>query len=112
MSKKSNIYICYWDCNGFESITDCTAWERSCLLNVIAGKTLSDSPVNLSMLLLRARMNAQRYPEIWQFNTDPCVSESDLWLIAEEQPQELVNMIRKVGTRLAGEEATFNNAIV
>ena len=96
-SKKSKVYICSWDCNGFESITDMTSWEKNCLVDMIAGKELKDPPVSLHALTLRARFNPQRNPEIWSFNTTQDIDTDMLWELAEKNPQSLVDMIRKNG---------------
>lgn len=97
---KSRIFICMWDENGFENITDCTKWERESLLNTIAGKKLGPAPVNLQAMMLRARFNPQRAYEIYTFNTDKNIDKDALWTIANENPQALVNLIREKGKRL------------
>jgi len=103
---KTRVYICMWDCNGFEVIADCTKWERESLLNTIAGKQLKPAPVNLQALTMRARFNPQRNYEIYTFNTEESLDEDALWSYAEENPQALVDMIRSRGKRLYGEPAT------
>jgi len=103
---KTRVYICMWDCNGFETIVDCSSWERESLLNTIAGKTLKPAPVNLQALTMRARFNPQRNYEIWTFNTVEEIDEEKLWSYADENPQALVDMIRNNGKRLYGEPAT------
>lgn len=88
-------FIAYWDCEGFECIIDITTYERQCLLADISGSKRPDCPVNMSALLLRARFNAQRSPEIWGFTAT--VGEDILRQISEESPQALVDEIRRVG---------------
>lgn len=98
MSKsKTRTYICSWDCNGFESITDCTGWNNQCLLDMIAGKPLRDPPVSLHALMMRARFNPHRNPEVWSFNTTEELDEESLWGYAEHNPQGLVDLIRANG---------------
>ena len=96
-TSKNRVYICYWDCYGFETIKDCTSWERDSLLNTIAGKPLKPAPVNLQSLTLRAKFNPQRNPEIWIFNTSEEIDEDTLWEYAKENPQGLVDLIREKG---------------
>lgn len=91
-----------WDERGFETLKDCTSWERESFLNTIAGKELKPAPVNLQAMMLRARFNPQRCYEIWTFNTEESLDEEALWAIADETPQLLVDMIRKYGKRLYG----------
>ena len=99
---KSRVFICMWDENGFENITDCTKWERESLLNTIAGKDLTPAPVNLQAMTMRARFNPQRAYEIYTFNTVDEFDEESLWEIANENPQALVDLIREKGNRLYG----------
>lgn len=105
-TSKSRVYICMWDCNGFEVIADCTSWERDTFLNTIAGRELTPAPVNLQALTMRARFNPQRNYEIYTFNTTEELDEDALWRYAEDNPQALVDMIRERGKRLYGEPAT------
>lgn len=102
MTSKTRVYICMWDCNGFETIVDCSSWERESLLNTIAGKELTKPPVNLQALTMRARFNPQRNYEIYTFNTTEDLDEETLWHYANENPQALVDMIRERGKRLYG----------
>jgi hypothetical protein len=95
-----------WDERGFETIKDCSSWERESLLNTIAGKKLSTPPVNLQAMMMRARFNPQRNYEIWTFNTEESLDEETLWSYAETDPQALVDMIRSRGKKLYGEPAT------
>jgi hypothetical protein len=103
---KSKVYICMWDERGFETLKDCSSWERESLLNTIAGKELTPAPVNLQAMTMRARFNPQRHYEIWTFNTEESLDEETLWRYAEDNPQALADMIRARGKRLYGEPAT------
>jgi hypothetical protein len=105
-TSRTRVYICMWDERGFETIKDCTKWERESLLNTITGKELSKPPVNLQAMTMRARFNPQRNYEIWTFNTEDSLDEDTLWGYAETDPQALVDMIRERGKRLYGEPAT------
>lgn len=99
-TSKSRVYICMWDENGFETLKDCTKWERETFLNTIAGKTLTPAPVNLQAMMMRARFNPQRAYEIWTFNTTEELDEDTLWVYANDNPQALVDMIRNRGKQL------------
>ena len=89
-----------WDERGFETLKDCTKWERDTFLNTIAGKDLTPAPVNLQAMMMRARFNPQRAYEIWTFNTVEEFDEEALWEIANENPQALVDLIRRNGKQL------------
>ncbi len=100
MTSRTRVYICMWDCNGFEVIKDCSSWERQSLLDTIAGKKLSTPPINLQAMTMRAGFNPQRNYEIWTFNTEEDLDEDTLWGYAETNPQALVDMIRARGKQL------------
>ena len=102
MSNRSNKFICSFDCNGFECIVDVTSWEKQSLLDSIAGEQLRPAPVNLNHLMLRARFNQHRNPEIYSFTTTEDLTEESLWEFAEENPQALADLIRKNGNHLYG----------
>jgi len=99
---KTRVYICMWDERGFETLKDCSSWERETFLNTIAGKELTKPPVNLQAMMMRARFNPQRHYEIWTFNTEDSLDEETLWSYAEANPQALVDMIRDRGKKLYG----------
>lgn len=94
---KNRIYICMWDCNGFESITDFTDWNKQCFLDMMVGKEPSNPPVSLHALVLRAQYNPQRNPEIWSLTTTEDLDEKTLWGYAEDDPQGLADLIRERG---------------
>jgi hypothetical protein len=93
-TSKDNIFVAYWDCNGFECIVDVTSYERKKLLAEIKGESIK-MPVSLTHLTMRARFNPQRSPEIWLFTSE--VNEATLQKVAEEDPQMLVDLIRSHG---------------
>jgi hypothetical protein len=93
-----------WDERGFETLKDCSSWERETFLNTIAGKELTKPPVNLQAMMMRARFNPQRHYEIWTFNTEDSLDEETLWSYAEHNPQALADMIRNHGKKLYSNE--------
>lgn len=92
---KDRTYICYFDCNGFEVLCDITDYENRLLLNMIAGETLHKPPFDLQAMMLRARFNPQRDPEIWFFTSE--LDEKMLWKYAKEEPQALADAVRRCG---------------
>ena len=101
MKPKHNLFITMWDTLGFECIVDITSYERAKLLHIIKGGN-SDlkSPVSVYHLLIRAKANPQRFPEIWTFTTTGDITEESLLEISKDDPQMLVDMIRDLGHNL------------
>lgn len=93
-SKKEHQFVAYFDSLGFECIVDITSYERHKLLSEIGG-TAIPSPVNLNHMLMRARFNPQRNPEIYIFTSE--VDEATLIKYAEENPQGMADLIRSHG---------------
>lgn len=89
-----------WDCLGFETIIDVTEREKTAVWNKLQGKK-ADVSIPFNAMLLRARFNPQRSPEIYSFNSD--VDLETLIEFSKSCPQELVNKIRKHGKKLFGE---------
>jgi hypothetical protein len=94
---KERKFLAYWDCLGFEGIWDITSYERKKLLADIKNESIA-TPVNLNALMLRARYNPQRSPEIWLFTATDEINETQLKQIATDSPQYLVDLIREKGT--------------
>lgn len=96
---KERKFIAYWDCAGFECIWDITKYEHQKLLADLKNTTV-ESPINLNAMMLRARYNPQRSPEIWLFTATDTITQDELMQVALDNPQYLVNLIRDRGTSL------------
>lgn len=97
MQDKNHQFIAYFDNLGFECIVDITSAERQQLMQTIKGENLTPA-FNINAMVLRARFNPQRFPEIWIFESE--VDETTLRTLAEEQPQQMADMIRLHGRPL------------
>ena len=93
-AEQSHQFVAYWDEQGFECVLDITSYERQALLASIKGDATPNN-INLHMMMLRARFNPQRAPEIWAFEST--VDQSTLQELSEDDPQLLANTIRKCG---------------
>lgn len=99
MSNKETKYLTMFDCEGFECLIDITSHERRFLLAAIKGEELKDN-IGLNQMMIRARFNPQRNPEIWVFTSS--VDDATLQELKESEPQMLVDLIRSYGTCLWG----------
>ena len=101
MKPKHNLFITMWDTLGFECIVDITSYERAKLLHIIKGEESElRAPVNFYHLLMRAKANPQRFPEIWSFAATEDITHEALIEISKDDPQMLVDMIRNLGNNL------------
>lgn len=95
--KRSGYYLAYFDSLGFEAIIDLMPFEKDLTWSALKGQPPTMRlPVN--MMLMRARANPQRFPEIWTFQSE--VDEKELWSYARDNPQGLANLIREHGSKV------------
>ena len=90
------VFVAYFDCLGFECILDATAHERKAIFSALKNEQHPRFP--LPEMILRAKFNPQRSPEIWMFNSE--IALEDLKVYAEEDPQFLADLIRSKGQAL------------
>ncbi len=93
----ANFYIAYFDSLGFECIINLTDHDKKAMWAELKGekpKRLQAVPY----LILRAKANPQRFPEIWTFESE--VDEKTLIMYSNDSPQELADLIREHGTKV------------
>jgi len=96
MSKQIK-YLTMFDCEGFECLIDITRREQEYLMSILKGEEFKDD-INLNAMMLRARNNPQRSPEIWVFTST--VDDATIQKLAESDPQMLVDVIRSKGANI------------
>lgn len=93
----SHFFITYWDTLGFECIIDLTDHDKQAMWAELKG----ENPRRLQavpLLLMRAKANPQRFPEIWTFQSE--LDTETLLSYSREYPQELADLIREHGTKV------------
>jgi hypothetical protein len=93
----ANFFIAYWDTLGFETIIDLTEQDKRAMWSSLAEK---EPPRRLpvGLLIMRAKANPQRFPEVWTFQSE--LDETTLTKYSIESPQELADLIREHGTKV------------
>jgi len=89
----SELYLAYWDTLGFECIINLSGHDKRAMWAVLSDKEPEKLPVH--MMIMRAKANPQRSPEIWTFWS--CIDRETLLQYATEQPQALADSIRRLG---------------
>lgn len=92
--KKANLYLAYWDSLGFECVLDLTGYDKKAMWASLGDKKIPNE-IPLHQMIMRAKFNPQRFPEIWTFQ-----SELDLETILQytkDMPQEMADLIREHG---------------
>ncbi len=90
----SKIYVAYWDCLGFENITCVSDIDKRRMWAQLQNKS-GPTQLALGHMIMRAKANPQRSPEIWQFTSD--LDLKTLIEYSQEHPQALVDSIRELG---------------
>jgi hypothetical protein len=93
---KTDLYLAYFDTLGFECVINLSAHEKRSMWTVLKGQEPSKLP--LHPMLMRAKANPQRFPEIWTFWSG--VGQAELARFAQEMPQEFADSIRSVGEKV------------
>jgi hypothetical protein len=100
-TEKFHMYVASWDSLGFEAIINITKMERDSLMAALKNENSGNPASILRNMILRAKFNTQRFPQIWGFKSN--VSVDTLWEIAKEQPQMLADLIKNHGEKIFGD---------
>lgn len=100
-TEQFRMYVASWDSLGFEAIIDITKMERDSLMAALKNETAPNPNSILRNMILRARFNPQRFPQIWSFKSN--ISEDSLWEYAKSQPQSLADLIKSNGEKVFGD---------
>jgi len=95
MEQQSNLYLAYFDSLGFECVLNLSDIEKKKTWAALKGESYH---MPAHHLIMRAKANPQRFPEIWTFWSS--VSTKELLALAEDDPQALADGIRNVGTKV------------
>jgi hypothetical protein len=95
----NNKFLAMWDCNGLECLFDITDLEHDAMISGLKNEKFK-TPFNISMLMMRARLNSQRSYEIYSFETESDIDYECIKDMFEHTPQTIVNAIRKNGNKI------------
>jgi hypothetical protein len=69
------------------------------------GEMTSANPQHIiSRMMLRARFNEQRSPEVWTYQTDTDIEYDEMRSLWEANPQYMADLIRAKGEQLHGDK--------
>ena len=93
----AKLYIAYWDTLGFECILDVTSYDKRAMWAALRDKSVPNE-IPLHQMIMRAKFNPQRFPEIWTFHSE--VDLKTLIKYTKDMPQEMADLIREHGTKV------------
>ena len=94
-------FLVYFDNLGFEAVFDLGQISSDATMATLRDEAYT-MPFNYSALMMRARFNPQRFPEIWVFEVSDELNEQDVRELAETNPQYLADFARANGKNLYG----------
>jgi hypothetical protein len=106
---KGDTFLVMWDLYGLETLINVSENERQAMIAILK----DDEPIRhrnpIQAMILRAQFNAQRDYEIYFFNSE--ISEEDIREMFEEDPQTIVDAIRRIGEKLYGKTSSRKQVI-
>lgn len=95
----TNDFIIMWDEYGLDGIVDITGKRQQYTMAVL-GNTKQPELPELRVMMMRARFNGQRAYEIYAQKCDPEITKEIIEEQFENNPQQIVDMIREKGVKL------------
>ena len=91
------LYLAYFDTLGFECVLDLTSYDKKAMWAALSDKTIPNE-IPLHQMILRAKFNPQRFPEIWTFQSE--LDLKDILCYTKDMPQAMADLIRENGTKV------------
>jgi hypothetical protein len=91
-----HVYLAYFDTLGFECVIDLSSYEKKAMWDTLKGVPIERLPVGT--MILRAKANPQRFPEIWTFQSELDLEE--ILCYTKDMPQAMADTIREHGTKV------------
>lgn len=108
---KYHRYVTLFDNEGFESIIDITCDDMEKMSAALEDREDPENEIYslINTMTLRALFNPHRNPEIWVFWSH--IDEKTLWKVSQETPQQLADLIRKIGVSVTKPKSKKTNVI-
>lgn len=105
----NNYFLAYWCNEGFEALEDITKyekWDQLQLIELLKDNKATKNPLwgMIGHMKLRMRFNPQREYELYAFMSTPSVNHEDILEWMRNDPQSLVDWIRKNGVKIASDK--------
>ncbi len=109
----TNAYLVYWCEEGLESVTPITQyehWDAENTFRILNNQEPVRNPVNtiVQHMILRAQVNSHRHYELYAIDCEINITQQDLEIMFEDDPQTAADLIRDRGHRLYSNRAERN----
>lgn len=99
----STQWIVLFDNEGLDTLVPYGDMVEEQVMSRLAGGEMSrDAQHTISRIMLRARFNEHRHPEVWCYSTADHMEYQDMRDLWEASPQYMADLIRKSGQQLHG----------
>ena len=94
MSKR---WLVLFDCTRVDWLIPFDEIYAKDMLEWIGGKAFGQTSHLVTTMLMRARYNPHRSPEVWAYETEDDFEESEMRGMWDESPQGMADLVRKKG---------------
>ncbi len=103
-----------WDCNGLEAAANVSDIRRKLVWARLRGEDTRKIPAepNLTLWQLRAQFNPQRNYEIYLLEVADGLTMADIRRAFEENPQDMVDTVRRIGHKIYSDRDTSQKKII
>lgn len=100
----STQWVVLFDNEGLDTLVPWGELAQDRMITTLSGGLIkSQNPQHIvSRMMLRARLNEQRSPEVWTYQTDEDIEYTDMRDLWEHNPQYMADLIREKGEQLHG----------
>ena len=102
----STQWVVLFDNEGLDSLIPWGDIAQDRILEKLSGgNTKAENPQHIvSRLMLRARFNPQRFPEVWTYQSEEDIPYDEMRSLWEANPQYMADLIRVKGDQLFGDK--------
>ena len=94
-------WVVLFDCLGVDTLLPWDDLKGEDMLTVLSGKKPKDRVgQRVSLMVLRAQANHQRFPEVWAYDTAEDYEYEEMRKMWEASPQVVADSVRDRGTNL------------
>lgn len=94
-------WVVLFDTLGVDTLVPWDDLKQEAMLATLSGKQPKDRlNTQINMMIVRARANEQRWPEVWAYDTSEDYEVDFMRKMWEDMPQGMADMVRDKGTNL------------
>ncbi len=94
-------WIVLFDTLGVDTLIPWDELKGDDMIAVLSGKKpKNNGNQRVNIMILRAKANHQRFPEVWAYDTADDFEYEEMRKMWEETPQQIADLVREKGTNL------------